>query len=390
MMGDATRVLPEEFLEETGEGICTVQCPAKVAPGLTLEEVLVFARRDKASDVHICSGAPVMFRKAGVLKAVTEERFNGDQIAVMLQAAMPSVKWEQAKLTGDTEYVHAIPGAGRFRMTVTRQRFGWDMAARLVDMEIRTFEQSFMPPSCLGLTKWAQGLVLVAGPAGCGKTSTLATLIEQINLTRDAHIITIENPIEIVYKPKKCQISQRALNVHTLSSASALRAALREDPDIIVVSEMRDLEMIQLAVTAAETGHLVLCTMNTNDASQTVSSLINSFSPNEQPIVRNMVAESLRGVICQQLIPRADGTGLVPAYEVLIVIPAVAALIKTGRARMLNNVMATNKNAGMQLLDYAMLELVNKKIISGQEALRRAIDPKMFAPYAGAAGGDRG
>ncbi len=387
MLVEEKTILPERSLEETGEGACQVLCPPKVVTGLTLNEVLVFARGDKASDVHICSGAPVMFRKYGVFKAVTEERFNGEQIAVMLQVAMPPRKWEQAKLTGDAEYIHVIPGAGRFRMTVTRQRFGWDMAARLVDMHIRTFEQSLMPSSCLGLTKWAQGLVLVAGPAGCGKTSTLATLIEQINQTQDAHTITIENPVEVVFKAKRCQISQRAINTHTLSAANALRAALREDPDIIVVSELRDLEMIQLAVTAAETGHLVICTMNTNDASQTISSLINSFSPNEQPIIRNMLAESLRGVICQQLIPRLDGTGLVPAYEVLIVTPAVSSLIKAGRARMLNNVMATGKSAGMVLLDYSMLELVKAKVISAEEAMFRATDAKIFTPYAAATGG---
>ncbi|MCP3682161.1 MAG: Flp pilus assembly complex ATPase component, partial [bacterium] len=187
-------------------------------------------------------------------------------------------------------------------------------------------QDSGMPESCKRLTQWAQGLVLITGPAGCGKTSTLSTLVDYINQTRDEHIITIENPIEIVYVPKRCQVTQRELNRHTLSQHNALRAALREDPDVLVVSELRDLESIQLAVTAAETGHLVFGTMNTNNASQTVSSLIDSFPPDEKAIITSMIAESLRGVICQQLIPKKDGKGVVPAYEILVVNSAVSSM----------------------------------------------------------------
>ena len=172
-----------------------------------------------------------------------------------------------------------------------------------------------MTAACANLTKWAQGMVLITGPAGCGKTTTLASLIEMINVNRHDHIITIEEPIEIVYEPKHCQITQREINTHTLSQANALRAALREDPDILIVSELRDLTSIQLAVTAAETGHLVFGTMNTTNAAQTISSVIDSFPAEEQGIVRNMISESLRGVISQQLIPKKDGTGMVPAYE---------------------------------------------------------------------------
>jgi twitching motility protein PilT len=380
-MSETQGVLPEKFLEATG-GTLKVACPDKLDNTSSLDEVLLFARTTKASDVHLSSGAPIMLRQYGAFKVVTEFRLDGERIAQMLQEAIPAEKWEEARRLGDVEFIYSIPGAGRFRMVVTRQRLGWDMTARLIDTSIRTFEESGLPAACQGLTKWAQGLVLIAGPAGCGKTSTLSTLIEMINETRDEHIITIESPIEVVYTSRKAQITQRGINLHTLSPANALRAALREDPNIIVVSELRDLEMIQLAVSAAETGHLVFGTMNTNDASQTITSLINSFSPDEQPIVRNMVAESLRGVICQQLIPRKDGKGVVPAYEVLIVNSAVSALIKSGRSRQLNNVIATGKGSGMVLLDYSMMELVSKGIISGQEALKRAIDPKMFAQHA--------
>ncbi|MEI8011989.1 MAG: PilT/PilU family type 4a pilus ATPase [Candidatus Omnitrophota bacterium] len=380
-MADAQGVLPENF-QSVLDGSEKAPCPAAISEASSLNEILLFAREAKASDVHLSSGAPIMFRKFTALVVAAEGRLNGEKIGKILQDAIPQEKWEEASGRGDLEFIYSIPGGGRFRMVITRQRHGWDMTARLIDMKIRTFEESGMPASCQGLTRWAQGLVLVAGPAGCGKTSTLATLINLINQTRDEHIITIESPIEVVYTPQKSQISQRGINIHTLSAANALRAALREDPNIIVVSELRDLEMIQLAVSAAETGHLVFGTMNTNDASQTITSLINSFSPDEQPIVRNMVSESLRGVVCQQLIPRKDGQGVVPAFEVLTLNSAVAALIKTGRSRQLNNVISTGKSSGMVLLDFSMMELVKKDIITGQEALRRAIDPRMFAEYA--------
>ncbi len=347
-------------------------------PEQKVEDILLHARQQNASDVHLSVGAPVMLRRFGDFKPAAEEPLTGERINKLLAAFVPPEKWKLAQQTGDLEYVHVIPEAGRFRVVISRQRFGWDLTARLIDIKIRTFAESGMPKVCEGLLKWAQGLVLIAGPAGCGKTSTLATLIEMINQTRDEHIITIENPIEVVFDPKKCQVSQREINLHTLSSANALRAALREDPDIIVVSELRDLETIRLAVTAAETGHLVFGTMNTNDAAQTVTSLINSYSPDEQPIVRRMVAESLRGVICQRLIPRADGKGVVPAYEILIMTLAASALIKSDRSRQLNNFITTGKRDGMVLLDTSLEELVRQHVITSQEAAKHAINPKLF------------
>ena len=232
-----------------------------------------------------------------------------------------------------------------------------------------------MPTSCAGLTKWAQGMVLITGPAGCGKTTTLAVLIEMINQNRHEHIISIEEPIEIVYEPKQCQITQREINTHTLSQANALRAALREDPDILVVSELRDLNSIQLAVSAAETGHLVFGTMNTIDAAQTISCIIDSFPAEEQPIVRNMISESLRGVICQQLIPKKDGTGMIPAYEVLIVTSSVSNLIRTNKIAQINNAITTGKAMGMVLMDNFLESLAVNDLISPQEASDRATNP---------------
>ena len=253
---------------------------------------------------------PIIFRQYSHLVKITTESLNAEQVSRLITDALPKKFLERFDQTGDGEYVHTISGYGRFRMSLLKQREGWDLTARLIPMEIPKFENTGMPASCANLTKWAQGMVLITGPAGCGKTTTLAVLIELLNQTRHNHIVTIEEPIEIAYEPKLCQITQREINIHSLSQTNALRAALREDPDILVVSELRDLNTIQLAVTAAETGHLVFGTMNTMNASQTVSTIIDSFPAEEQSIIRNMISESLRGVICQQLIPKKDGTGM--------------------------------------------------------------------------------
>ena len=372
--------LPKEFASPLPSSLTLApRVIDSVDPDSSLDDVLMFARSCQASDVHISSNAFPVLRRFGALLPAMKVVLPGERVGAMLKASLPADRWAEVEQAGDCEFVYVIPGSGRYRMTVVRQRSGWDMTARVVDNTIRTIEESKMPPVCAGLTKWAQGLVLVAGPAGCGKTSSLATLIQLVNKNRDDHIITIENPVEVVYTADKCQISQRELGLHTLSFANALRAALREDPDIIVVSELRDLETVQLAVTAAETGHLVFATMTTNDASQTITSLIGSFPPDEQPVVRGMVAESLRGVICQQLIPRKDGKGVVPAYEVLVTNSAVLNMIKSNRTRQLNNVILTGKSDGMMLLDNSLKDLLAQGVISAEEAVCRAVNPLLFA-----------
>ena len=306
--------LPREFVGQTGQGAASILPPPALTPNNSLNEILMYARYNKVSDVHICSKNPIIFRRFGALKPATEAVLTPERVEAMVKEALKPELVAEFEKHGDLEFVHTLGGGGRFRLTLMKQRNGWDLTARLIAVSIPHFESTGMPKSCENLTKWAQGLVLVTGPVGCGKSTTLATLVEMINQTRQDHIITIENPIEIVYTPKKCQITQREVNLHTMSQANALRAALREDPDILIVSELRDLESIQLAVSAAETGHLVFGTMNTNNASQTISRVIDSFPAEEQSVIKNMISESLRGVITQQLIPKKDGSGLVPAY----------------------------------------------------------------------------
>ncbi|MDE1921754.1 MAG: PilT/PilU family type 4a pilus ATPase [Candidatus Omnitrophica bacterium] len=367
--------LPVHFTGNPGRGKAHMAVPSQIGPDSPLDEILVFARHQNASDVHIGAQKPIIFRKFGQLKNMTDQILNADQISRLIAAALPQDFLYHFEQTGDAEYVHTINGYGRFRMAIMKQRNGWDLTARVIPMNIPKFEDTGMPAACAGLTKWSQGMVLVSGPAGCGKTTTLAVLVEMINQNRHDHIVTIEEPIEIVYEPKQCQITQREIKTHTLSQGNALRAALREDPDILVISELRDLSTIQLAVSAAETGHLVFGTMNTVNAVQTISSVIDSFPAEEQSIVRNMVSESLRGVICQQLVPKKDGTGMVPAYEILLITPPIANLIRVNKMTQINNAITTNRASGMVLMDNYLAELARKEIISKETAGERAGNP---------------
>ncbi len=368
--------LPAEYVGSTGLGASTISVPTQITPSNSLNEIIAFARSKKASDIHLTIGEPIIFRQFGQLVKIGEEKITTQSIETMLTKDLPKEVMDEFKLNNDKEYVHTVEGFGRCRMAIVQQRLGIEATIRLVPMIIPTFEQSGMPASCAGLTKWAQGMVLIAGPAGCGKTTTLAVLIEMINQNRHDHIISIEEPIEIIYKPEHCEFTQREVNLHTHHQLNALRAAMREDPDVIVVSELRDLTTIQLAISAAETGHLVFGTMNTLSASQTISRVIDSFPADEQPIIRNMISESLRGVICQQLIPTKDGTGLVAAYEVLIVNQPVSNLIREGRIAQINNTMATGKAAGMVLMDSAIKQLLTEGKISLEQAKERVKNPQ--------------
>jgi twitching motility protein PilT len=294
-----------------------------------------------------------------------------DQTLVLAEGFLSNLQKTQLNERGDADFAYSN-AVGRYRTSVVRQRLGVDLVFRIINTKVRTMDELGLPQHLKLLTRYQNGLILVTGSVGSGKSTTLASLVEQVNIERREHIITLEDPIEYVLEPKGCHITQREVHTHTRSFAAALRGALREDPDVIMVGEMRDLETISLAITAAETGHLVLGTLHTGNASRTLDRLLDVFPPDQQEQIRIMVSESLRGVISQQLIPRSDGKGRVLALEILTNTPAVANVIREAKTYMLPGIIQTGKKQGMQLMDDALVELHKRGLISADEAYARA------------------
>ncbi len=286
---------------------------------------------------------------------------------------------EALRERGQVDFAYTVAGQGRFRSNVYRQQRGIDAVFRVISNKPPTLETLGLPSSLARLANYHQGMVLLTGPAGCGKSSTLAALLNIINEDRHDHIITIEDPIEYIHPSKKCVVNQRQVGPHTGSFARALRGALREDPDIIAIGELRDLETISLALTAAETGHLVLATLHTNNSIRTVNRILGVFPPNQQDQIRTMVSESLRAVVSQRLVARADGNGRVPALEILMANKAVGNLIRDNKTFQIKSVLQTGATHGMCLLDASLAELVKNKTITREEAARNAEDPQRFA-----------
>jgi twitching motility protein PilT len=281
----------------------------------------------------------------------------------------------------DLDFAYEIPGVARFRVNFLRQRNGVGAVFRIIPMRFRTLEELGLPPVIFTLARLEQGLVLVTGPTGSGKSTTLAAIIDHINQESDKHIITIEDPVEFIHASRKSLVTQREVGVHTLSFAAALRAVLREDPDIILIGELRDLETISLAVTAAETGHLVFGTLHTRTAASTVDRLIDVFPPEQQGQIRTMLAETLKGVIAQQLLVRADGKGRVVAAEILVGTTALSNLIREGKTYQIPSLIQTGRREGMQTMDQAILELLRSRQITPQEAYRKAIDKDTYRQH---------
>jgi twitching motility protein PilT len=262
-----------------------------------------------------------------------------------------------------------------------RQRLGTDIVFRVINAHVRTMDELGLPQHLKLLTRYQNGLILATGSVGTGKSTTLAAMVQQVNIERREHIITLEDPIEYIIEPKNCHVTQREVFTHTKSFAAALRAALREDPDVIMVGEMRDLETISLAITASETGHLVMATLHTSNASRTLDRLLDVFPSDQQEQVRVMVSESLRGILSHQLIPHKDGTGRVLALEILTNTPAVANVIREAKTYMLPGIIQTGKKQGMQLMDDALVDLYQRGLISAEEAYARAEQKDSVRPH---------
>lgn len=353
--------------------------PAPRRGPVTLNEILSRAMEAKASDVHLHSGGPLLMRVGGELRETKMGTLTADDIERLIAEGLTADEMMRLRETLDYDAALVLPGVGRFRASFYKQQRGFDAVFRPIPKDPPTLAQLGLPAGLSKLADFHQGLVLFTGPAGSGKSSTLAAIVSMLNESRKDHIITVEDPIEYVFTQQQCVVNQRQAGKHTMSFANALRAALREDPDIIVIGELRDLETIQLAITAAETGHLVLGTLHTNNAIRTINRVLDVFPPKQQSQIRAMVSESLRAIVSQRLIPSADGQRRIPALEVLYVKPAISNLIREEKTFQIRSVMQTGRAEGMMLLDDSIAELVKSGQVTKEVARRFAEDPKRFA-----------
>lgn len=327
-----------------------------------------------ASDLHLCTGCKPMFRKDGsILPLKNDEEVDIHRAKQLIYEIMPRENEEEFNETNDTDFAYQLDGFGRYRCNVFRDNKGIGGVFRLIPTEILTVKQLNLPDSVKRFCNLQKGLVLVTGPTGSGKSTTLAALIDEINKTRSDHILTIEDPIEFVHPNRKCLINQREVGSHTASFASALRAALREDPDIVLVGEMRDLETTHIAIETAETGHLVFGTLHTTTAIGTIDRLIDQFPAGQQSQIRTMLADALKGVVAQNLLKKKGG-GRIAAIEILVVNQAVSALIREGKNTQITSIMQTATKEGMALLNAELGRLVKEDIVDAKEAWLKAAD----------------
>jgi twitching motility protein PilT len=347
-----------------------------------VSQFLQYAQSADASDVLLCSGAVPTWRRNGNLAPIfpDAELLSLGHTRMLAESFLNAEQLALLDSRGDVDFAYD-GGFGRFRSSVVRQRLGYDLVFRVIHPKVRSLSELGLPDSLKKLTEFHNGLVLVTGPVGSGKSTTLAALISAINEERNDHIITLEDPIEYIIPSANCHVTQREVNTHTKSFAAALRGALREDPDIIMVGEMRDLETIQLAISASETGHLVLGTLTTGNAARTLDRVLDVFPSDQRDQIRVMVSESLRGIVSQQLLPRADGEGRALALEVLTNNSAVGNLIRDGKTFMLPGVIQTGRRAGMKLMDDSLMELLEAGTITAEEAYVRCEQKAVFRKH---------
>ena len=340
-----------------------------------LNEILIQSVKERASDIHLTSGRAPSYRVDGVLAPIMGERLTPQMLEDILLPLIDKRHREELEETGQTDFAYAISGVGRFRVNVFKQRGTLAAVMRSLPFNIPDPEDLGIPREVVEMTGRKRGLVLVTGPTGSGKSTTLASLIHVINRTYPYHIITLEDPIEYLHRHDKSVVNQREIGSDSTDYAQALRAALREDPDVILVGEMRDLETISTAITAAETGHLVFSTLHTIGADKTIDRIIDVFPPNQQQQVRIQLASVLECIVSQQLLKKADGSGRVAALEVLFANNAVRNLIRESKTYQIPSVMQTNKRAGMQTMDDALYDLFMRKVIDADTAVTYAQEP---------------
>jgi twitching motility protein PilT len=344
-----------------------------------LYDYLAYARQLGASDFHITIDRPPFVRLHGNFQFMKRPPVEAEESENLLLSVLSEEQRRFLFENKSLDFSLDLEGQGRYRCCIIRQRLGWDGSFRVIGNKVPTCEELNLPEAVQRLTEYPQGMILVTGPSGSGKTTTLAALVQLVNQVRKDHIITVENPIEYIHSGINCQITQRGLNEHTDSFPASLRAALREDPDIIMIGEMRDLETTSLAISASETGHLVFSSLHTGNAASTIGRIIDAFPPDQQSQIRAMISGSLKGIISQQLIPRLDGNGRELALEVLICDSGVSNLIRENKLHQIPSAIQTGKRLGMQLLDESLMELVKAKKVAPQEAIKRAVKKEIFA-----------
>jgi twitching motility protein PilT len=356
--------------------------PRDVAPRDTtaLDALLREAVARGASDLHLHSGAPARVRVCGALEDLPGGPADPPENERVVVASLSSAERQRFEASGEIDFCYEIGAEARFRANLYRQQRGVDAVFRLIRPEPPTLDELGLPATLARYTNFHQGMVLIAGPTGCGKTSTLAALVNLINEERREHIITIEDPIEYVHPAKRCLVNQRSVGPHTESFSRALRASLREDPDVIVIGELRDLETISLALTAAETGHFVLATLHTDNAIRTINRVVGAYPSDQQDQIRTMLSESLRAVICQRLVSRSDGNGRVPALETLAITRAVGNLIRENKTFQIHSILQTGASQGMGLMDHSLRDLVRSGVVAADEARRHCDDPRVLGP----------
>ena len=345
---------------------------------MDITELLAFGVKNKASDLHLSSGLPPMIRVHGDVRRINLPPMEHKDVHAMVYDIMNDSQRKHYEETLECDFSFEVPNLARFRVNAFVQHRGAGAVVRTIPSKVLTLEQLGAPKIFKEIAQQPRGIVIVTGPTGSGKSTTLAAMLDDVNENQYAHILSVEDPIEFVHESKKCLINQREVGPHTLSFSNALRSALREDPDVILVGEMRDLETIRLAMTAAETGHLVFATLHTSSAAKTIDRIIDVFPAAEKEMVRAMLSESLRAVISQTLLKTKDGNGRVAAHEIMIGTPAIRNLIRENKIAQMYSAIQTGQSLGMQTLDQNLQDLVRRNVVAASEARQRAANKDLF------------